>query len=249
MANSYFSFKQFTICQDQAAMKVTTDACLFGAWVSRQIQRQAQPISLRIADVGTGTGLLSLMIHQKNPTCSIEALEIDFAAAEQARSNIAKASAEKQLSVVTTDVTNFLPAAPYDIIVSNPPFYQDDLKATAQKRNWAFHNETLSLAQLFSFIAENLHSRGYFFLLVPARRENEVEKLIRQTELTLVEKIKVRTAAQHPAHRLLLAGQRKKTEEIQTAKHIDEKEICITNAEGTYSNEFTELLKDYYLAL
>jgi tRNA1Val (adenine37-N6)-methyltransferase len=146
-------------------------------------------------------------------------------------------------------VTNFLPAAPYDIIVSNPPFYQDDLKATAQKRNWAFHNETLSLAQLFSFIAENLHSRGYFFLLVPARRENEVEKLIRQTELTLVEKIKVRTAAQHPAHRLLLAGQRKKTEEIQTAKHIDEKEICITNAEGTYSNEFTELLKDYYLAL
>jgi tRNA1Val (adenine37-N6)-methyltransferase len=65
MANSYFSFKQFTICQDQAAMKVTTDACLFGAWVSRQIQRQAQPISLRIADVGTGTGLLSLMIHQK----------------------------------------------------------------------------------------------------------------------------------------------------------------------------------------
>jgi tRNA1Val (adenine37-N6)-methyltransferase len=254
MANDYFSFKQFTIWQDQCAMKVSTDACLFGAWISDYIQKvitesQARSVPLRIADVGAGTGLLSLMIHQKNSTSTIEALEIDAPAAEQARQNIAKAGAAAQLKVVTADVTTFLPSAPYDIIVSNPPFYQDDLKAAVQKRNWAFHDETLTLSQLFLFISQHLQAGGYFFLLLPARREQEAEALLRSAELTKVEKIIVRTNARQMPHRMLVAGQRKQTGSTHLPIAIDQKEICITSTEGSYSTAFTDLLKDYYLAL
>ncbi|MFM8710080.1 MAG: tRNA1(Val) (adenine(37)-N6)-methyltransferase [Sphingomonadales bacterium] len=262
MANDYFSFKQFTIWQDQCAMKVSTDACLFGAWVSSFIQQQiTTPIShadglCRMADVGTGTGLLSLMIHQKNPYCSTEALEIDPQAAEQARQNILKAGASEQLKVIRADATTFLPASPYHIIVSNPPFYQDDLKANAPKRNWAFHDDTLTLAQLLSFITRHLHSHGYFFLLLPTRREPAATEMMHLAALSIVEKISVKSTPEHPPHRLLLAGRRKESSShprelrangISEPTHV--KEICMTNPNGSYSSRFTELMKDYYLTL
>ncbi len=254
MANDYFSFKQFTIWQDQCAMKVSTDACLFGAWASDYIQKvitdsYARSTPLRIADVGAGTGLISLMIHQKNSTSTIEALEIDAPAAAQARQNCSKAGASAQLKVITTDVTTFLPSAPYDIIISNPPFYQDDLKAATQKRNWAFHDETLTLSQLLLFISQHLCPEGHFFLLLPARREQEAEALLRSAELIMVEKIIVRTTPQQLPHRLLIAGQRCQTPTTHIPIPINQKEICLTTTEGSYSTAFTELLKDYYLAL
>ncbi|MFM8710175.1 MAG: hypothetical protein ACKOC7_02770, partial [Sphingomonadales bacterium] len=169
---------------------------------------------------------------------------------------VLKAGASEQLKVITTDVTTFLPAAPYDIIVSNPPFYQEDLKGAAQKRNWAFHDDTLTLSQLLSFITRYLHSHGYFFLLLPTRRELEVMELFHLAELTLVEKISVRATHENSPHRLLLAGRRKQNTTNprnlmvnEWSEPITTQEICITNKEGAYSSAFTELLKDYYLAL
>jgi len=87
MANSYFRFKQFTIHQDQSAMKVTTDGCLFGAWAAKAIHER-KPEQGRWLDIGTGTGLLSLMVAQQNPDNLIDAVEIEMAAAEEARKNI-----------------------------------------------------------------------------------------------------------------------------------------------------------------
>ena len=250
MANPYFSFKKFTIWQDQAAMKVTTDACLLGAWASDHLQKkhlgQFSPATtiFRLADVGTGTGLLAMMIHQKNPSFFVEGLELDPVAAQQAIHNVAQAGFEQQIKIHTVDVTSYCPDAMYDIIISNPPFYQDDLKSTAQKRNWAFHDDTLTLAQLFRFISENLSETGKFFLLLPWRREQEVNDLLLLNNLSLLEKIAVKTAPHSPAHRLLLAGKRM-DEPIQ----LLEQEICITDETGSYSSRFRELLMDYYLSL
>lgn len=254
MANTYFSFKQFTIWQEKAAMKVTTDACLFGAWVSEHIRAHTTQVSelsvpSRVADVGAGTGLLSLMIHQKNPTLTIEALEIDPLAAEQARQNIASANADTQINVHTTDATNFSPAVPYDRIVSNPPFYQDDLKAAERRRTWAFHEETLTLPQLLNFINSNLNSGGYFYLLLPFRREKEIERLLQVTQLHMTEKVYVKTSPQQSPHRLLLAGRRVQTEAALLEQPMGKQEICITDQNGQYSSACKALLKDYYLAL
>lgn len=154
-----------------------------------------------------------------------------------------------QLSVVTADVNNFFPVASYDLIVSNPPFYQDDLKAATQKRNWAFHDETLSLSQLLSFIVNNLSSDGLFFLLLPYRREQEIELLMQKSELRAIKKIQVTTSSQHPPHRILLAGQRQGAATAVPRFSIDYKSICITDDEGRYSQEFAALLKDFYLTL
>ena len=253
MANNYFSFKQFTIWQEQAAMKVTTDACLFGAWASEHIRAHASKgvgltLPPRIADVGAGTGLLSLMIHQKNPDFLIEALEIDPLAAEQARQNISRAEAGVQVNVHTTDATNFSPVVPYDCIISNPPFYQNDLKAAEQRRSWAFHEETLTLSQLLAFIGKNLSSLGYFYLLLPIRREEDLEAILGTFELRLIDKLYVKTSPQHLPHRMLLAGRRIKKEPPLLKQHIEAQEICITDQSGQYSSAFTELLRDYYLA-
>jgi tRNA1Val (adenine37-N6)-methyltransferase len=259
MSNNYFSFKKFTIWQDRSAMKVTTDACLFGAWASHRIQKiySSNFIStgraIRVADVGAGTGLLSLMLHQKNPSLEVEGIEIDPHAAEQAKDNISKAGATTHIKIHCGDATDFIASAAYDIIISNPPFYRDDLKATRQKRNWAFHDETLSLPQLFAFIMKNLSENGNFFLLLPSRREQELKTLMDNYALQLFEKIAVKSTPDSPVHRILVAG--KKIEgTLQPSnrpqlKELFTEEIDIASPSGEYSARFRELLSEYYLSL
>src|SRR6187401_331254 len=106
MANSYFQFKQFTIHQDQCAMKVTTDACLFGAWVAEEINNEKLIIN-NCLDIGAGTGLLALMVAQKNREIEIEAIEIDKDAAEQAKDNVASSSWKEQINIIQADVKAF----------------------------------------------------------------------------------------------------------------------------------------------
>ncbi|HEX5652644.1 MAG TPA: methyltransferase, partial [Chitinophagaceae bacterium] len=131
MANSWFRFKQFTIHQDRCAMKVTTDACLFGAWVTEQILNadKLTPITeaRKILDIGTGSGLLALMLAQQTAH-SIDALEIDQQAFEQARENIQASSWPDSIAMIHADARTFQPEFHYDIIISNPPFYEKELK-------------------------------------------------------------------------------------------------------------------------
>jgi tRNA1Val (adenine37-N6)-methyltransferase len=254
MPNDYFAFKEFTIWQDRTAMKVTTDACLFGAWVSKRIQEMYSSHDhlntkpLRAADVGAGTGLLSLMLHQKNPDLLLEGIEIDPQAAEQARQNIAKAGAAKQIKIYDADATEFTASAPYDIIISNPPFYKDDLKATRPKKNWAFHEGTLSLAALLGFISKQLSTEGHFFLMLPYRREQELMEQLPNYALLLTEKTLVRPAPMRTPHRILIAGKRKKVIHQKLAPLLTVQELIIATETGAYSNHFSELLCDYYLS-
>lgn len=259
MPNDHFSFKKFTIWQDRAAMKVTTDACLFGAWASDRIQKKyslnivSTERAIRVADVGAGTGLLSLMLQQKNPGLVIEGIEIDPHAAEQARDNISKAGAATQIKIHCGDVNDFRVSTAYDIIISNPPFYHDDLKAARQKRSWAFHDETLSLSQLLSFITKNLSEKGIFFLLLPIRREKELMPLLENCALQLIEKIEVRATPDSLTHRLLIAGTKIKgvaqPGDRPQFKELLTEDIYIASRSGEYSARCRELLSEYYLYL
>src|SRR3954469_11797521 len=126
MANNYFSFKQFIIHQDKCAMKVCTDACLFGAYVADRFQITNS--KFHVLDIGAGTGLLSLMLAQKNSTVQIDAVEIDKAASEQAKENFKHSLWRDRLHIHHQPIQEF-GMNTYNLIISNPPFYENDLKS------------------------------------------------------------------------------------------------------------------------
>ena len=143
MANTYFQFRQFIIHQDRCAMKVTTDACLFGAWVANQIKNTGSEFSTAL-DIGTGTGLLSLMVSQKNDL-KIDTIEIEDDAFEQLKENIADSPWKDRINLFHNDVRNFIFNQQYDVIFSNPPFYENELKSDDAKRNLALHGTNYHL--------------------------------------------------------------------------------------------------------
>src|SRR5258705_6346666 len=148
MANSYFKFKQFTIHQDRCAMKVTTDACLFGAWVAIEAGiLESEDGS--ILDIGAGTGLLSLMLAQKT-NVSIDSVEIDEAAAKQARENADASPWKERIFVMPGDAKYmaYTLCKNFDIIISNPPFYENELASPDHHKNIAHHDGGLLLDEL-----------------------------------------------------------------------------------------------------
>lgn len=244
MANNFFRFKQFTLQQDKAAMKVTTDGCLFGAWVAKQIAEQTQT-NVQLLDIGTGTGLLSLMIVQKNPACEIEAIEIDKNAYEQAIENVLSSPWKEKINIVHSDIKSFEPGKKYDIIISNPPFYEKELKAEDEKRNIAHHDGGLSFNELFSILKQHLNPGGHFYLLLPFKRNEEIRKLILEHQLELVQLTFIRQSVNHSYFRIMLCG--KLPSEKKEETFIDE--IAIKDNTDNYTPAFISLLKDYYLYL
>lgn len=244
MANPYFQFKQFTIRQDKCAMKVTTDACLFGAWAAAEIQNQ-QAAAETLLEIGTGTGLLSLMIAQKNPALLIDSIEIEAGAAEQATENIRASPAGKNIRVWQADARRFPFSGKYDCIISNPPFYENELTGADSKKNIAHHHEGLLLSELLAIIRTNLQPDGQFFLLLPFKRQEELKRMILQQELFIRQLVLVKPSIRHDYFRILLAGTFDKGE----AKETPISEIAIKDETDKYTPAFTGLLKEYYLYL
>lgn len=250
MANPFFRFKHFTVYHDRCAMKVTTDACLFGAWIAETTGNQQSAINneqtgnkhLHLLDIGTGTGLLSLMVAQKTEGL-IDAIEIDAAAAEQAGENIAASPWKEKFSVIQQDLLHWRPGKKYRVIFSNPPFYQNELKSEKAVKNLAHHDAGLTLQALLQFIHSHLDDNGHFFLLLPAKREAEIERLLEKESLHLQRKVFVQQTLKHPPIRVMIQGRRKKVSQQ------DDATIIIKNEIGDYTEKFTALLQDYYLYL
>ena len=242
MPNSYFQFKQFVIHQDHCAMKVTTDACLFGAWVADRdkIERITE-----VLDIGTGTGLLSLMYLQKNPLANIDAIEIDKEAYQQAKENAAASSFADRVSVMHGDIKTFPFTKKYDFIIGNPPFYEREIISDNQKKNIAQHHSGLLLDELLNILKKNLSSDGFFYLLLPFKRNEEIKKILLKQNLFVSEIVFVRQSLRHGYFRMIIRGKLK--DENQSETIIDE--ISILNDQRQYTDEFKELLKDYYLNL
>ena len=238
MSNSYFSFKQFTVQQDRSAMKVCTDACLFGAWVCHKAP--ANP-TVRVLDLGTGTGLLSLMHAQENSSAHIDAIEIHPAAAVQAGENFQSSPWKERLQIIQADANSYPFTHTYDIILSNPPFFENDLKSKKAERNLALHSEALNLEGLLNIISRQISPAGRFATLLPWHRSVYFENLCLNKGYYPVEKVSVRKTSRHPFFRSMLLFSAKKT-------IVQETEIIIQNSRGIYSPEFISLLKEYYLA-
>lgn len=242
MPNNYFQFKQFTVYQDNCAMKVCTDACLFGAWMTEKVNSLHSKVK-RVLDIGTGTGLLSLMLAGQTDAI-IDAVEIDEAAAKQAAENFALSPWKERLRVYKTSIQEFGESKNqcYDLIISNPPFFDNDLKSDDHKRNLALHSAELSLEELLKNINSLLKEDGCFALLLPYHRSNYFEQLALAEGYYLHDKVLVKQTSKHNYFRSMLLFGRLPASSVQ-------KEIVIRMDDGKYSPEFTDLLKAYYLYL
>lgn len=241
MANPFFSFKQFTVHHHRSAMKVTTDACLFGAWAAAQMQKEKKRF-LHLLDIGAGTGLLSLMAAQKNNS-EIDAVEIDSSAAQQARDNFAQSPWPQRLHLLEGDITQMALLKTYDSIICNPPFYEKELTSPSATRNIAHHSYHLKLEQLFEIIYKSLNENGIFFLLLPYKRKAEAEQLLQQQQLHVHTLVEVHPSVAHQPFRLLLKGSKKEPSQKEKER------FYIKDEAGQYTPPFVQLLKDYYLYL
>ena len=242
MANSFFQFKQFTIQQDRCAMKVTTDACLFGSLLPTSSEAGG---AQSVLDIGTGTGLLALMFAQKNPQARIDVIEIDKDAAEQAKENVASSPWKKNINVINDDARTIAFAKKYDLIISNPPFYENELKSENEKKNLAHHSKNLILEELLTIIKDNLHPDGNFFLLLPYKRNEEIRKFFRDHQLIISKILFVRQSEKHDYFRIILKGKLNGNGK----EEIEFDEISIWDEQQNYTATFIDLLKDYYLYL
>ena len=225
-------------------MKVTTDGCLFGGWVAEEIKNEKLKINNSL-DIGTGTGLLSLILAQKNPAITIHAIEIDKDAGKQARENIDASPWKDRIDILEGNVKDYSFPEKFDLIISNPPFYENELKSESQKKNIAHHSENLTLEELLSIIKKNLNRNGHFYLLLPTKRNEEISSFFIKNKLQISKMIFVRQSINHDYFRILLSGKHKQDE----LSEIELDEISICDEKQEYTKEFTELLKDYYLYL
>jgi len=229
-------------------MKVTTDACLFGAWIVREVKSQipkAFGIKIKnILDIGAGTGLLSLMFAQKNPELKIDAIELDKDAATQARFNVGSSPWKEQLNIIQADVKEFPFEKKFDLIISNPPFYEKEIRSATDSKNVAHHSENLTLKELLVIIKDNLRDTGLFFLLLPYKRNEEIKKLFNDHELSISKILFVRQSVKHDYFRIFIKGSLNAEE-----KETEFDELSIWDDKQQYTNEFVNLLKEYYLHL
>jgi tRNA1Val (adenine37-N6)-methyltransferase len=240
MSQDFFQFKQFIVRQDQSAMKVCTEACIFGACI--QIEKSTSTI----LDIGTGTGLLTLMMAQKTTEeVRIDAVEIEPNAAKQASENIYQSPwSQRSISVYPVALQDYRAntGKKYDLIVSNPPFYQNHLKSPNTKKNLALHNDSLPFDVLVSTVSILLSENGYFWILLPAFIHTQMTGLAEQHGLFLIREINIYNQANKEVFRKIGAFSKKKQE-------LKSENLIIRNADNSYTGSFKSLLKDYYLHL
>ena len=229
-----FRFKQFSIDDSKCAMKVGTDAVILGAWVNISPDGS-------ILDIGTGCGLLALMAAQRS-NGHITAIEIDESTALQSKENFASSPWSERIDMVHGAVQQFQPGNVFDLIICNPPYFTNALKAPDHQRNLARHNDSLSFESLLFSIDRLLNDDGTFAFILPATDALELISLAAVHQLHLNRCCTVFSREDKAPNRIMA--------EISRHESIPIKEmLCIRNKNNEYSLEYKELTKEFYLFL
>ena len=234
-----FTFKQFAIEQDRCAMKIGTDGVLLGAWAPID----NHPFS--ILDIGTGTGIIALMLAQRCAAQQIDALEIDEAAYEQATDNFENSPWNDRLFCFHAGLDEFIeePEEEYDLIVSNPPFYSEDYKTENESRDLARFQDAMPFEQLLEAADLLLSEHGIFTVIIPFKEEENFIALANEFELYPLKITRVKGTPTTEIKRSLLAFSRNETTDLP----IDE--LVIETARHVYTQEYIGLTKDFYLKM
>ena len=227
-----FTFKQFAVEQDDVAMKVGTDGVLLGAWAACDGAK-------RILDIGTGTGVIALMLAQRNSEAEVHAVEIDETATQRARSNFDLSPWAERLEVECCAVQEFSSDEKFDLIISNPPYFVDSLLPPDAKRSTARHTHDLSFEELDKAVCRLLADEGLFALILPT---TEFEKYLTITQLHLVRRCDVYPKVDAATKRVMAEFALHATAEV---KH--ETITIEQDKRGDYTDEYRALTKDFYL--
>ncbi len=230
-----FRFKEFLVDQDRCAMKVGTDGVLLGAWVPlRNEDRQ-------LLDVGTGTGLIALMLAQRTADAQITALDIDADCVEQARENVEGSPWKERVAVVQSAVQDFYAEFRYDLIVSNPPYFENSLYSPDAARTRARHTASLPFEELLAAVDRLLAADGRFAVVLPT---DAVDRFLHRAvvNLWLERRLDVRTTPRRAPKRTLLLFSRRQPETLPANE-----ELVIQTAPETFTAEYRALTRDFYL--
>ena len=236
---SKFQFKQFSLEQDRCAMKIGTDGVLLGAWMPID----NNPFS--ILDIGTGTGVIALMLAQRSNAQQIDALEIDEEAYEQAVDNFETSPWSDRLFCFHAGLDEFVdePEDEYDLIVSNPPFYTEDYKTQNEQRDLARFQDAMPFDDLIGAADLLLSENGIFAVIIPYKEEHNFLAIAKDYELYPMKITRVKGTATTEIKRSLLALSRKETVDFL----IDE--LIIEISRHQYTPEYIALTRDFYLKM
>lgn len=232
MGNSIFRFKQFSVVQEQSAMKVGTDGILLGAWANINNAK-------RILDIGAGTGVISLMLAQRNPNAIIDAIEIDPIAASECKRNFEASKWSNRLHIINQDILSYKPDFTYDAIVTNPPFFSNGIKAPDKRRAIARHNVDLPFDALLRRGIDLISSDATISIIAPSDVKNEIEFTAGECNLWIRSRTAIKAAAAKPIKRYLWEFTNFKAETIDTEL------ILMENAER--SAAYSSLTHEFYL--
>jgi tRNA1Val (adenine37-N6)-methyltransferase len=238
MSKATFSFKEFSLSQDKSAMKVGTDGVLLGAWT--QISENVGSI----LDIGTGTGLIALQLAQRCDSEIIDALEIEPSAFEQAVENFESSPWSDRLFCYHASLQEFHLEIDdkYDLIVCNPPFYNNSYRAQGEQRNLARQSEMLGFEELLLGVAALLNPQGTCAFIVPHDQEQILTDLGSKQGLHAYRITRVKGSPERPVKRSLIQMQRQKA-------GIEISNLTIETSRHNYTQDYIDLVKDFYLKM
>ena len=231
-----FRFKQFYIEDSQCAMKVGTDGVLLGCWAKPNYVPFGH-VPCTILDVGIGSGLIARMMMQRYPEAEIEGIDIDEAAVEQAKENGVRAFEAR--------LQDWDPCYEYNLIVSNPPYFQNSLKNPDKGRELARHTDSLSYEELAKHSARLLKEHGQLAIILPAAAEKEMREIAERYSLYCTHVTRVYSKETKPARRVLLAFEKLKIKNYELK--IIEDTLVLEDEKGGRSLQYQEIAKDFYL--
>jgi tRNA1Val (adenine37-N6)-methyltransferase len=235
LTNSFFRFKQFTIRQDKTAMKVGTDGVLLGAWANVS---QAK----RILDVGTGTGLIAIMMAQRS-SAEIHAIEPESKAFEQAVNNVNNSPWPDRIHLSQVNFQEYIQQTPYgfDLIVSNPPYFKNSLQSPKEERNQARHARTLTGGDLIQGSLKIMNDKGKLSLILPFNEGREFTEIAVKQGLHCIRKTYIKPTPDKDAKRMLMEFSRQSLETIEDHLIIDKGE------RHNFTEEYRNLTRNFYL--
>ena len=232
MSTSSFTFQQFSVRQDRCAMKVGTDGVLLGAWAEG---------GKRILDVGTGTGLIALMMAQRFPDASVVGIDIDALACQQAQENVADSPFAGRVGVSCVSLQDYSGPDTFDCIVANPPFFENSLRNPDERKAAARHTDMLPFDDLFNGVERLLSDDGVFSVIIPS---DFLERFISNAYISgfyITRQYDIKTTIRKPVKRCLLAFRKLRPE------LLDRREVYLQDVDGNRSAWYSELMRDFYL--
>ena len=235
MSNDYFQFRQFVVHQQRCAMKVGTDGTLLGAWAA------APSGQCRILDIGTGTGLIALMMAQRYPEAEVTGIDIDEDAVAQADENVRLSPFSERIRICHLDILNFADTIGFDAIVSNPPYFVDSLACPDDQRTIARHAVSLTYEQLMHQVYRLLKDEGRFSVVVPSDCRAKIEAAACLEGFFTTRVCLIKTTPRKQPKRQLIEFQKHPVSELDISEGI------IEVSPNVRSEWYQQLTKEFYI--